>query len=101
MGHAVAEPSSKWPTPHLEHLCDRLRAAIARMRCLLNSAGASPENPLYGPGMVTIYQLVQDRRALLGFLHQSCDDTGVGERLRDKAQRALQMSHAMRTTYPA
>jgi hypothetical protein len=90
----------QWPTPYLESLCDRLRAALAEMRCLLNSAHVSPENPLYGRGMVTIYQLVKEREALLAYLNETEDRHGLGERLRVKAQGALQVSRAMLSTYP-
>jgi hypothetical protein len=90
----------EWPTPYLESLCDRLRAALAQMRCLLNSAHVSPENPLYGAGMVGIYQLVKERERLLTYFNQTHDIGGLGERLRLKAQGPLQVSRAMLTTYP-
>ncbi len=90
----------RWPTPYLESLCDSLRAALVQMRCLLNSADVSPENPLYGQGMVTIYELVKEREALLTYLSEARDTQALGERLRLKAEDALQMSRTILTTYP-
>lgn len=100
MDALVACRNRRWPTPYLESLCDELRGAVAQMRCLLNSAHVFPENPLYGRGMVTIYQLVKEREALLTYLNETNDTQGLGERLRLKAHGALQVSRAMLITYP-